>query len=258
MSVFPHRKSNHLPFRWHPDDVLIEAASKGHVHVMQWALENGGKFTSTDDQERCFQHTALLKNICENGHAHALEWLLVTHPPILDHISLCDILTRAPVSSNVLDVLALHVDTAKIVEVLQQLIFNLNAASFAPSVVEWCMQRGAQGLDGVFHRMMGRVATAGNAQHMAHYLRLGGDWHAEYFRTALDSRKLSFCQWAHQRGDLELDLSGVDGLPTDAYSPELLAWLASLGVYVRVTAIFKHLADFSPDSLQYIIEHYPR
>ncbi len=44
------------------------------------------------------------------------------------------------------------------------------------------------------------------------------------------------------------------------YSKNVLAWLASVGVFLRVTDVdfFRRLAPHDNGSLSYIIEHYPR
>ncbi len=188
-----------------------------------------------------------------HGHLAVLEWLVAAHPPILEHVF--DALSaRAPANARILEILSSHVGTTTVIEALQSLLDDEDAF-FAPSVVEWCMQQGMRFDEDFFHRMMESAASDGYVRDAEHFMRLGATWRAEYLITALECSRISFCQWAHKRGDLELDFSHA--LIGNLHSPALV-WFASIGVFLPVdSGMFKQPAAHI-ESLLCIIEHYPR
>ncbi len=229
---------------WYPSDMLTFVACYGHVHVLQWAIENGASLASPDSADTL---SLLLKNVCVNGHFAALEWLIAAHPPILEHVF--EVLSaHAPANARILEILSSHVGTTTVIEALQSLLDDEDAF-FAPSVVEWCMQQGVHFDEDFFHRMMQSAASDGNVRDAEHFMRLGATWHAEHIITALECTRISFCQWVHKRGDLKFDFSGafifIDRLELPA-----LVWLASIGVFLPV--------DSGIESLLFVLEHYPR
>ncbi len=237
------------------------AAVNGHVHVLKWAIENGAPLVLPTAEETVALHALMLSYVYDGRHTQVLEWLLAVHPPILEHHRACglekigDIRTHVSTDafSRILELLAPHLGPAKLIEVLQPLAQNAIGQYFAPSVTEWCMQQGVHFDSDFFDHMMSYDAQEGDVPHMEHYLRLGGMWRAKYFRVALASGQLTFCQWAHRRGDLELDFS----LDRSYYPKKLLAWLASMGLFLSVTE-WGRLEAMGHDSCVYIIEHYPR
>ncbi len=246
-----------LSSNWDKHEVMCSAAANGHVHVLEWAIENGASLVSPRAQDI---HKRLLENACIHGHVSALEWLIKTYPPILELVDLRDILTRTPGSKHwrILDILASHVGTAKVLEVMQSLASNEHSFSCFRQV-KWCTKRGMLFDAKFFHTMMLCAAEIGSVSLMEHYLRAGGAWRAEYFHMALKANRLTFCQWAHKRSDLELDLSRAEN--HFGCSKEMLVWLASVGVLLRLMDkdIFQRLAYADTTGiLPYIIEHYPR
>ncbi len=223
----------------------------GHMNVLHWAIENGASLDLASFAK------VVLQLVCLNGHTIVLEWFLTAHPSVLESVEVSDFITQPPTNCHVLDILASHLDTSKITQVLRSLASRENCF-FVPSVIEWCKKQVMQFDADFFHRMMRNAASSGNAQDMDQFLLLGGTWRAEYFRYALEHNRVTFCQWAHKRGDLDLDLTRVD--KSNVYSMETLMFLASVGVYISVSDeyIFRRLAIQQNDSLVYIINHYPR
>ncbi len=238
---------------WYPSDMLTFVACYGHVHVLQWAIENGASLASPDSADTL---SLLLKNVCVNGHFAALEWLIAAHPRILEHVK--NVLSEhAPANVRILEVLSSHVGTTAVIEALQSHLIR-RYALFAPLVQEWCMQQGmCFDADCLFHRMMTSAALEGDVHLAEHFMRLGATWRTEYLITALQCNQLTFCQWAHKRGDLELDFSGAHFHNLQITT---LEWLASIGVFLPVKDgdTFEQLVCKYTDIVPYIIEHYPR
>ncbi len=223
-----------LQCEWKPNDVLVGALESGQVHVLEWAIEKGAPLVLSDAKKL---HTFIYRRILPRvrGRTQVLEWLLAVHPPILEQAKIDeDVLYGCiPTDTRILELLASHFGPAKVMEVLQpRLVHNLDYyVVVEPSVMEWCMLQGMQFGPDFFDCTMQKAAAQGDVPNMEHYLRLGGKWRAQYFRIALASNRLTFCQWAHKRGDLEL---GFDGLGIAQYSKEVLVWLASVGVFLPV------------------------
>ncbi len=111
------------------------------------------------------------------------------------------------------------------------------------------MQQGVHFDEDFFHRMMQSAASDGNVRDAEHFMRLGATWRAEYFKTALRFPWISFCQWAHKRGDMKFDFSHAFIFYASLELPALV-WLASIGVFLPV--------DSGIESLLFVLEHYPR
>ncbi len=201
-----------LHCEWRPSDVLEGALERGQVHVLDWAIENGGPLVLSDAEKSVALHTFI------RGRTRVLEWLLAVHPPILEQAEIEDVFLSAhhPDDARILELLASHFGPAKVMEVMQsRLVHNLYYYSYlVPSVMAWLMQQGMQFGPEFFDRMMHEAAESRDVPELEHYLRLGGKWRAQYFHAALASDRLTFCQWAHKRGDLEL---GFDDLPSTVF-----------------------------------------
>ncbi len=185
------------------------------------------------------------------------EWL-ATHPPILQNCDLSGFFIRVP-DTRFIDAVASCLGAAKVIEALRKsagLVMN----TFSPSVVEWCTKQGMQFNAEFIHRMMSLAAGQGDGPRMEHLLQLGGVWSSFYFRNALKCNFLTFCQWAHKRGDLDLDISLIGNI--ELYKKETVAWLASVGVYLPRASVtrdtFRQLAQLVDSPLLFVIEHYPR
>ncbi len=241
---------------WKPLKVLLEAASNGHVHVLQWAVENGAPLVLPYAEETHALHTLLVARICNKGFVPALEWLLAMHPTILDHLDLDDLVPLGSV--RVIEILASRFGTAQVMaKLLPRLGDHREDHRFA--MMDWCIKQGTHLDADYYERAMLTVAFfLCDVPRTEQLLQLGGVWYANFFHNALVRNKLAFCQWAHKRGDLELGLEYIDNLRV--YSTEALAWLASVGVFLRVTEndTFRRLARLDTGQLPYIIEHYPR
>ncbi len=150
-----------LRCEWEPSAVVYFTAQNGHVHVLQWAIENGVSLALLASSRSDF-----LTDVCENGHLAALEWLLAAHLPMLERV----FFGHAPANARMLEVLSSRVGTATVIEALQSLLDDkdkflamslYDKRFFAPSVVEWCMQQGMRFDEDFFHRMMQYVAHEG-------------------------------------------------------------------------------------------------
>lgn len=114
------------------------------------------------------------------------------------------------------------------------------------------MQQGLRFSASTLDRMMSTAASDGNVQLMEDYLRLGGIWYPNYVHRVFSRNHLTFCRWVQNRG-LDLDLPHLY-LP-NIYPKDILAWLASLEVYMVPD---ENLLSKYPGSHEYIIAHYPR
>ncbi len=245
-----------LQCEWDPRDVLLEAASSGFTHVLQWAIENGAPLILPDADDTRALHEQLLADCNDYERLETLKWLLATHPSILEHVDLAKVFSCKPNDVRFLEIVASRVGAAKVVQVMQSM-FDFLEFTWAPPVVEWWMAQGRHVNADFLHTSMHAVAEYGYGYKMEHFLRLGGVWRPEYIQIALEHVNLSVCEWAHKRGDLKLDFSHVNDL--ERISKDVLEWLDSVGVHLRVTdAHVMQRLMHDPDALQYVIEHYPR
>ncbi len=153
-----------------------------------------------------------------------------------------------------IEVLASRFGTAAVTAAL---LPRVGYQSFA--LLDWCISQGIQPDAELLERAMTSVADKYDVSRMEQLLKLGGMWRSQYFHNALQDTRIAFCQWAHKRGDLELDLAHTDSLCLNA--TESIAWLASVGVFI--SSVTQHnqfcwLARFDSSALPYVLEHYPR
>ncbi len=242
---------------WRKRNVLEAAAGNGHVHVLQWVIENGASLVLADSEDTAAMHQTMMTNACNLGHVQVLEWLLAAQPAMVDEVTLHVILSHPPKNKCILEVLTAHVGVGSVLNTLDVLVTTNNSNILMPPVMEWCIQQGMRFQESYFYITMMNAACDGDVQRMEDYLRLGGQWLDEYFHVALSRNHLALCQWAHKHG-LELDLARID--LNRLYEKDTLAWLASLGVFVSTSelTVRNHYSDAHDASVRYIIQHYPR